>query len=143
MTSASSLMEFLLSGADVVYDPEVAVSLVKLLSKILSCSSTAVQPEILICSTVRNPETYSGFKQQLGKNPQRKFKGHQQRLLSVFTIYVAPFYVFLFHLVNTLNGLDLLSKVKWLLSQLCFNNRFLTVCFDGWRRSKCSTPPFW
>ncbi|KAM4531415.1 protein-lysine N-methyltransferase EEF2KMT isoform 2-T2 [Odontesthes bonariensis] len=52
-------------AADVVYDPEVAVSLVKLLSKILSRPSTQVQPEILICSTVRNPETYGGFKQQL------------------------------------------------------------------------------
>ncbi|XP_072225226.1 protein-lysine N-methyltransferase EEF2KMT [Leuresthes tenuis] len=52
-------------AADVVYDPEVAVTLVQLLSKVLSCSSAQVQPEILICSTVRNPETYSGFKQQL------------------------------------------------------------------------------
>ncbi|XP_023124035.1 protein-lysine N-methyltransferase EEF2KMT isoform X2 [Amphiprion ocellaris] len=50
-------------AADVVYDPDVAVSLVKLLSKIFSCSS----PEVLICSTIRNPETYSGFKLQLEK----------------------------------------------------------------------------
>ncbi|XP_008292706.1 protein-lysine N-methyltransferase EEF2KMT [Stegastes partitus] len=50
-------------AADVVYDPDVAVSLVKLLSTILKCSS----PEILICSTIRNPETYSGFKLQLEK----------------------------------------------------------------------------
>ncbi|XP_041853244.1 protein-lysine N-methyltransferase EEF2KMT isoform X2 [Melanotaenia boesemani] len=52
-------------AADVVYDPEVAESLVKLLSKILSCWSVEVQPEIFICSTVRNPETYSSFKLQL------------------------------------------------------------------------------
>uniref|UniRef100_A0A3B4VPC4 Eukaryotic elongation factor 2 lysine methyltransferase n=2 Tax=Seriola dumerili TaxID=41447 RepID=A0A3B4VPC4_SERDU len=50
-------------AADVVYDPDVVGSLVKLLSRILRCSSS---PEVLICSTIRNPETYSGFKQQLG-----------------------------------------------------------------------------
>ncbi|KAM9392282.1 protein-lysine N-methyltransferase EEF2KMT isoform 2-T2 [Pholidichthys leucotaenia] len=49
-------------AADVVYDPDVVRSLVKLLSTILRCSTT----EVLICSTVRNPETYSSFKQQLG-----------------------------------------------------------------------------
>lgn len=54
---------FLLGGADVVYDPDVVGSLVKLLSKILSCSSA----EVFICSTIRNQETYGGFKQQLGK----------------------------------------------------------------------------
>lgn len=54
---------FLLGGADVVYDPDVAGSLVKLLSKILNCSSA----EVFICSTIRNQETYGGFKQQLGK----------------------------------------------------------------------------
>uniref|UniRef100_UPI0037E8640D protein-lysine N-methyltransferase EEF2KMT isoform X1 n=1 Tax=Semicossyphus pulcher TaxID=241346 RepID=UPI0037E8640D len=48
-------------AADVVYDPDLVESLVKLLSKILRCSS----PEVLICSTIRNQETYSGFKQQL------------------------------------------------------------------------------
>ncbi|XP_037649403.1 protein-lysine N-methyltransferase EEF2KMT isoform X1 [Sebastes umbrosus] len=50
-------------AADVVYDPDVVESLVKLLSKILRCSS----PEVFICSTIRNQETYSGFKQQLEK----------------------------------------------------------------------------
>lgn len=48
--------------ADVVYDPDVVRSLVKLLSNILRCSS----PQVIICSTVRNQETYGGFKQQLG-----------------------------------------------------------------------------
>ncbi|XP_034449764.1 protein-lysine N-methyltransferase EEF2KMT [Hippoglossus hippoglossus] len=48
-------------AADVVYDPEIVGCLVTLLTKILRCSS----PEVLICSTIRNPETYSGFKQQL------------------------------------------------------------------------------
>ncbi|XP_047212405.1 protein-lysine N-methyltransferase EEF2KMT-like [Girardinichthys multiradiatus] len=52
-------------AADVVYDPDVAGSLVKLLLKILDCSSAEAQPEIYICSTVRNPETYGDFKLQL------------------------------------------------------------------------------
>lgn len=45
-----------------VYDPDVVRSLVKLLSNILRCSS----PQVIICSTVRNQETYGSFKQQLG-----------------------------------------------------------------------------
>ncbi|XP_061568228.1 protein-lysine N-methyltransferase EEF2KMT [Cololabis saira] len=52
-------------ATDVVYDPEITGSLVKLLSKILNHSSAEVRPEILICSAVRNPDTYSTFKQQL------------------------------------------------------------------------------
>nr|XP_020502929.1 protein-lysine N-methyltransferase EEF2KMT [Labrus bergylta] len=52
-------------AADVVYDPDVVGILVKLLSKILRCSGPAVLPQVLICSTIRNQETYSGFKQQL------------------------------------------------------------------------------
>nr|XP_046270286.1 protein-lysine N-methyltransferase EEF2KMT isoform X3 [Scatophagus argus] len=51
-------------AADVVFDPDIAGSLVKLLSKILNRSS----PDVLVCSTVRNQETYGGFKQQLGGN---------------------------------------------------------------------------
>nr|XP_020460592.1 protein-lysine N-methyltransferase EEF2KMT [Monopterus albus] len=50
-------------AADVVYDPDIVESLVKLLSKVLRCLSA----EILICSTIRNPETYRSFKQQLEK----------------------------------------------------------------------------
>ncbi|PWA16057.1 hypothetical protein CCH79_00016515 [Gambusia affinis] len=46
----------------VVYDPEVAGSLADLLLKILNCWAAA---EILICSTIRNPETYGGFKLRL------------------------------------------------------------------------------
>ncbi|XP_040919067.1 protein-lysine N-methyltransferase EEF2KMT isoform X2 [Toxotes jaculatrix] len=53
-------------AADVVYDPDIVGSLVKLLSQILRSSSSEVLPEVLICSTIRNPETYSSFKQQLG-----------------------------------------------------------------------------
>lgn len=49
-------------GADVVYDPSIVSTLVRLLSNILRCSS----PDVIICSTIRNQETYGGFKQQLG-----------------------------------------------------------------------------
>lgn len=51
-----------------VYDPDVVASLVKLLSKILRCSS----PDVFICSTVRNQETYGGFKKLLGKEKKKK-----------------------------------------------------------------------
>lgn len=53
-------------SADVVFDPEVIGGLVQLLSKVLR-RPAAVPPEVLICSTVRNPDTYSSFKQQLGE----------------------------------------------------------------------------
>ncbi|XP_076609709.1 protein-lysine N-methyltransferase EEF2KMT isoform X2 [Chaetodon auriga] len=54
-------------AADVVYDPDVVGGLVKLLSRILRGSSPEVLPEVLVCSTIRNQETYDGFKQQLEK----------------------------------------------------------------------------
>ncbi|XP_068193920.1 protein-lysine N-methyltransferase EEF2KMT isoform X4 [Antennarius striatus] len=50
-------------ASDVVYDPVVADILVALLGRILRSSS----PDVFICSTVRNQETYSSFKQRLGK----------------------------------------------------------------------------
>ncbi|XP_068605517.1 protein-lysine N-methyltransferase EEF2KMT [Brachionichthys hirsutus] len=50
-------------ASDVVYDPGVAAGLAKLLVRILRSSS----PDVFICSTVRNQETYSGFTQQLAK----------------------------------------------------------------------------
>ncbi|XP_057673313.1 protein-lysine N-methyltransferase EEF2KMT isoform X2 [Corythoichthys intestinalis] len=56
-----------LIAADVVYDPEVVMVLVELLSKFLNRGS--VPPEVLICSTVRNPETYAGFKRKLDGPP--------------------------------------------------------------------------
>nr|XP_014263586.1 protein-lysine N-methyltransferase EEF2KMT isoform X2 [Maylandia zebra] len=52
-------------AADVVYDPDIAGSLAKLLSIVLRCSSAEVLPQVFICSTIRNLETYGGFKQQL------------------------------------------------------------------------------
>lgn len=50
--------------SDVVYDPEAAGSLAALMLKILSCGPA----EVYVCSTVRNPQTYGGFKLQLGKH---------------------------------------------------------------------------
>ncbi|XP_061702053.1 protein-lysine N-methyltransferase EEF2KMT [Syngnathoides biaculeatus] len=52
-------------AADVVYDPDVVVVLVQLLSKILRQRGRCVPAEVFICSTVRNPRTYSGFKHNL------------------------------------------------------------------------------
>lgn len=52
-----------------VYDPDIAGGLVKLLSKILRCSS----PDVFICSTVRNQETYGGFKKLLGKKKKKSY----------------------------------------------------------------------
>ncbi|KAK1878325.1 Protein-lysine N-methyltransferase EEF2KMT [Dissostichus eleginoides] len=68
-------------AADVVYDPEVAESLVKLLNTILSCSN----PDIYICSTVRNPETYGGFKMQLEK------AGISHRVMTGAVSHVFPY----------------------------------------------------
>lgn len=59
-------------GADVVYDPDIAGSLAKLLSIVLRCSSAEGLPQVFICSTIRNLETYGGFKQQLGKTALRR-----------------------------------------------------------------------
>ncbi|XP_077591520.1 protein-lysine N-methyltransferase EEF2KMT isoform X2 [Stigmatopora nigra] len=53
-----------LVAADVVYDPEVVAVLVQLLSKFLHRGAPL---EVLICSTVRNPQTYADFKHKLGR----------------------------------------------------------------------------
>uniref|UniRef100_A0A2I4D7V5 Protein-lysine N-methyltransferase EEF2KMT n=1 Tax=Austrofundulus limnaeus TaxID=52670 RepID=A0A2I4D7V5_AUSLI len=52
-------------AADVVYDPDVAQSLVQLLAHILDPQRPEDHPQVFICSTVRNQETYGGFKQSL------------------------------------------------------------------------------
>uniref|UniRef100_A0A3P8YAC0 FAM86 N-terminal domain-containing protein n=1 Tax=Esox lucius TaxID=8010 RepID=A0A3P8YAC0_ESOLU len=52
-------------AADVVYDPDLTGCLVKLLSKILRCSANGRPPDVYICSNIRNPDTYSSFKQHL------------------------------------------------------------------------------
>lgn len=55
-----------------VYDPDIAGSLAKLLSIVLRRSSAEVLPQVFICSTIRNLETYGGFKQQLGKTEEEE-----------------------------------------------------------------------
>ncbi|KAJ0058448.1 hypothetical protein NL108_014626 [Boleophthalmus pectinirostris] len=56
-------------AADVVYDPVVVETLVRLLSRIVASSS----PDIFICSTVRNPDTYRDFTQRLGERHHGKY----------------------------------------------------------------------
>lgn len=63
---------FVCRGADVVYDPDIAGSLAKLLSIVMRCSSAEFLPQVFVCSTIRNLETYGGFKQQLGKTTLRR-----------------------------------------------------------------------
>ncbi|XP_077068722.1 protein-lysine N-methyltransferase EEF2KMT [Siphateles boraxobius] len=52
-------------AADVVYDPDIIACLVKLLSRLLNCKVQENHPDVYIASTVRNPETYDCFKEQL------------------------------------------------------------------------------
>ncbi|KAG1967826.1 N-methyltransferase FAM86B1 [Pimephales promelas] len=52
-------------AADVVYDPETIACLVKLLSRLLNCKVQENQPDVYIASTVRNPQTYDCFKEEL------------------------------------------------------------------------------
>ncbi|XP_062874995.1 protein-lysine N-methyltransferase EEF2KMT isoform X2 [Trichomycterus rosablanca] len=54
-------------AADVVYDPDIIGCLVSLLDKLLNCRTQQKSPEVYISSTVRNPETYSYFKNELEK----------------------------------------------------------------------------
>lgn len=68
--SLTPLPVFVPCAADVVYDPDVAAGLVTLLSKILHRSS----PQVFVCSTIRNPETYGGFKKRLGENKKHSAK---------------------------------------------------------------------
>ncbi|KAK7938722.1 hypothetical protein WMY93_002048 [Mugilogobius chulae] len=60
--SCCSPSEFVFSDY-VVYDPVVVETLVRLFSRIVTSSG----PDVFICSTVRNPETYRGFTEQLEK----------------------------------------------------------------------------
>nr|XP_057904558.1 protein-lysine N-methyltransferase EEF2KMT [Doryrhamphus excisus] len=53
-------------AADVVYDPDIVPVLVQLLSRILRRKCGRVLPDVFICSTVRNRQTYEGFTKQLG-----------------------------------------------------------------------------
>uniref|UniRef100_A0A3P9LB74 Eukaryotic elongation factor 2 lysine methyltransferase n=1 Tax=Oryzias latipes TaxID=8090 RepID=A0A3P9LB74_ORYLA len=74
-------------AADVVFDPDLTGSLVQLLSKLLQRPSTEAQPLVLICSTIRNPQTYGGFKLQLGK-PLRPARGAMQLTVTSQRVFV-------------------------------------------------------
>ncbi|KAK7167625.1 hypothetical protein R3I94_001881 [Phoxinus phoxinus] len=52
-------------AADVVYDPDIIACLVKLLSRLLNCKVQENHPDVYIASTVRNPQTYDCFKEEL------------------------------------------------------------------------------
>ncbi|KAI5623101.1 protein-lysine N-methyltransferase EEF2KMT, partial [Silurus asotus] len=52
-------------ATDVVYDPEVVGSLVRLLARLFHVCEDP--PEVYIASTIRNPETYARFKDELEK----------------------------------------------------------------------------
>ncbi|KAK1799135.1 hypothetical protein P4O66_007387, partial [Electrophorus voltai] len=54
-------------AADVVYDPDIIGCLVRLLAELLNCKGQQRHPEVYIASTIRNPETYNCFKNELEK----------------------------------------------------------------------------
>ncbi|XP_026858604.2 protein-lysine N-methyltransferase EEF2KMT isoform X3 [Electrophorus electricus] len=54
-------------AADVVYDPDIIGCLVRLLAELLKCKGQQRHPEVYIASTIRNPETYNCFKNELEK----------------------------------------------------------------------------
>ncbi|KAM9456800.1 protein-lysine N-methyltransferase EEF2KMT isoform 2-T2 [Clarias gariepinus] len=63
-------------AADVVYDPEIVSCLVKLLAKLIKSQKNP--PEVYISSTVRNPGTYTCFKNQKGWIETRHcYESHQ------------------------------------------------------------------
>lgn len=68
-------------AADVVYDPEVIVSLIRVLKKLLNCRTNEKAPDVYVASTIRNPETYTLFQTKL-KNVGIQWEvipGHIQR----------------------------------------------------------------
>ncbi|XP_030069474.1 protein-lysine N-methyltransferase EEF2KMT isoform X2 [Microcaecilia unicolor] len=54
-------------AADVVYDPQLALSLVRVLQSILNSRKGGIAPKMFIASTVRNLETYHQFQTELNK----------------------------------------------------------------------------
>ncbi|XP_029945462.1 protein-lysine N-methyltransferase EEF2KMT isoform X2 [Salarias fasciatus] len=70
-------------AADVVYDPDVAHSLVELLRLVLTRSSPP--PAVLVCCAVRNPQTYGGFRRQL------ESRGIQPEVLDGAVSHVFPY----------------------------------------------------
>lgn len=56
---------FLLKYTDVVYDPEIVTCLVRLLAKLFKIRKHP--PDVFISSTIRNPDTYTCFQNELGE----------------------------------------------------------------------------
>lgn len=52
---------------DVVYDPEVTLSLIGVLQKLSASKANGKNPEIYIAFTIRNPDTYHLFQTELGR----------------------------------------------------------------------------
>lgn len=67
MSEKSSVALLCLFEPDVVYDPDIIACLVKLLSRLLNCKVQENHPDVYIASTVRNPQTYDCFKEELGR----------------------------------------------------------------------------
>ncbi|NXN97869.1 EF2KT methyltransferase, partial [Rhinopomastus cyanomelas] len=54
-------------AADVVYDPEIIFTLIRVLQKLPPCRADRNPPEIYIASTIRNPDTYCLFQAELDR----------------------------------------------------------------------------
>uniref|UniRef100_A0A8C8VM78 FAM86 N-terminal domain-containing protein n=1 Tax=Pelusios castaneus TaxID=367368 RepID=A0A8C8VM78_9SAUR len=63
----SEIQADVIIAADVVYDPEISLSLVSVLQQLSTSKTDGKPPEIYIGFTVRNPDTYHLFQTELGK----------------------------------------------------------------------------
>ncbi|NWU90813.1 EF2KT methyltransferase, partial [Upupa epops] len=54
-------------AADVVYDPEIIVALIRVLQKLTPCRAERNPPDIYIASTIRNPDTHRLFQAELDR----------------------------------------------------------------------------
>ncbi|XP_063270557.1 protein-lysine N-methyltransferase EEF2KMT [Prinia subflava] len=54
-------------AADVVYDPEIILALIGMLQKLSTSRGDRKAPEVFIASTIRNPDTYQLFQDELDK----------------------------------------------------------------------------
>ncbi|XP_063284896.1 protein-lysine N-methyltransferase EEF2KMT isoform X1 [Pelobates fuscus] len=71
-------------ASDVIYDPEIIISLSKFLNKLFMCMKNGRVLEVFIASTIRNPETYSFFKTSLDEHglSWEVVLGHEKTSLS-------------------------------------------------------------
>ncbi|XP_074866804.1 protein-lysine N-methyltransferase EEF2KMT isoform X2 [Carettochelys insculpta] len=63
----SELQADVVIAADVVYDPEITLSLISVLRQLSISKTTGKPPEMYIAFTVRNPDTYHLFQTELDK----------------------------------------------------------------------------